>query len=74
MDNKKGNIIEVAYRDDNGIDIEYVVGRNLVKEIFIYRAQGEGDKGYVAVWFEDGRCIELYKFDRVYFDKTKAVK
>lgn len=74
MSYERGNVTKVVYRDDHGMDCGFEIGVNNVAEILMYRSQGEGDKGYVTVWFEDESCIELYQFNRVYYDGKKAVK
>lgn len=59
--------IQITIRDDHGQDNYYTVGKYGVLEIIEHKAQGEGDKWYYDVVFEDS-TVRLFKFESVKFE------
>ena len=59
-------ITGIVWRDDHGMDSSYSVGYSGVTEIEEHAAQGDGDKWYYLVKFEDGKETMIFRFDQVY--------
>ena len=56
----KHTIKKLGYHDENGNPQEVNLGKYGVKEINEHRAQGEGDKWYYEVIFDDNRVLMIF--------------
>ena len=59
---------KIYFQDEWGNPQEFTVGRNGIVEIKEHKAQGEGDKWFYDVIFEDGKIERLFSFNRVSYE------
>ena len=65
----KSIIFDWAYTNENGIEyLDYVIGERSVIKIEEHRPDGEGDKWFYDIYFENGAVERIFNINSVIYD------